>query len=284
MAQYRAIIPAPNAEAARLIADAIDAAGGDDLAVSWFEEPDGWPVSAYWDGDRPDIADAVFAVALTHGFEVEISELPDVDWVVESLKGLQPVRAGRFLIHGSHDRGRRRANDVAIEIEAAQAFGTGHHGTTAACLEVLDRLGRTRRYRAPLDLGTGSGVLAIAMAKAWGVPVLASDIDPVAVRIANSNARLNGVGGAVEAVTAAGFRHPLLREGTFDLIVANILAGPLGALATELTRRLAAGGTVVLSGLLPSQRRFILARYRSRGMRLQRSIIRDGWLTLVFRG
>ncbi|MCC6736647.1 MAG: 50S ribosomal protein L11 methyltransferase [Bauldia sp.] len=284
MAQYRAIMPAPSAEAARLVADAIEAAAGEDVAVSWFEEPDGWPVSAYWDGERPDLADAVFGVALSHGLEVEIGELPNVDWVAESLRGLPPVRAGRFLVHGSHDRGKRRANEIGVEIEAAQAFGTGHHGTTAGCLEVLDRLGRTRRFRAPLDLGTGSGVLAIAMAKAWGVPVLASDIDPVAVRIANSNARLNHVGGSVEAVTAAGFRHPLLRDGRFDLIVANILAGPLGALATDVARRLASGGTVVLSGLIPQQRRFIIARYRSRGLRLQRSIVRDGWLTLVFRG
>jgi len=284
MAQYRATIAAANTHAARAIADAIEAAGGEELAVSWFEDPDGWSVAAYWDGDRPDLAGVVLEVALAHGSEAEIGALPDIDWVTESLRGLQPVRAGRFLIHGSHDRARRRANDIAVEIEAAQAFGTGHHGTTAGCLETLDRLGRARRYRAPLDLGTGSGVLAIAMAKAWGVPVLASDIDPVAVRIANENARLNRVGGAVQAVTAAGFRHPLLRDGRFDLIVANILAGPLAALATDFATRLLPGGTVVLSGLLPEQRRLIVARYRSRGLRLVRSIVRNGWLTLVFRG
>ncbi|MCW5718778.1 MAG: 50S ribosomal protein L11 methyltransferase [Bauldia sp.] len=282
MVQYRAAIAAANPEAARAIADAIEAASGEDLAVSWFDDPDGWSVAAYWDGDRPDLAGAVLEIALAHGAEAEIGALPDIDWVVESLRSLPPVRAGRFLIHGSHDRARRRANDIAIEIEAAQAFGTGHHGTTAGCLEVLDRLCRARRYRAPLDLGTGSGVLAIAMAKAWGVPVLASDIDPVAVRIANQNARLNRVGGSVQAVTAAGFRHPLLREGRFDLVVANILAGPLASLATDLTARLLPGGTVVLSGLLPQQRRLIVARYRSRGLRLARSIIRNGWLTLVF--
>jgi ribosomal protein L11 methyltransferase len=284
MAQHRAILPAIDADVARTIADAIDAAVGDELAVSWFEDPDGWSVAAYWDGERPDLAGAVLEVALAYGVEAEIGPLPDTDWVTESLRGLAPVRAGRFLVHGSHDRARRRPNDIAIEIEAGQAFGTGHHGTTAGCLEVLDRLGRARRYRAPLDLGTGSGVLAIAMAKAWGVPVLASDIDPVAVRIANENARLNKVGGSVQAVTAAGFRHPLLRDGSFDLIVANILAGPLAAMATDLAARLLPGGTVVLSGLLPQQRRLIVARYRSRGLRLARSIVRNGWLTLVFRG
>jgi ribosomal protein L11 methyltransferase len=212
------------------------------------------------------------------------AELAEEDWVAKSLAGLAPVRAGRFLVHGAHDRDKRKPNDVAIEIEAGQAFGTGHHGTTAGCLAAIDRLVRMRGFRRVLDLGTGSGVLAIALARTLHGTVLASDIDPIAVAVARGNARLNGVGGRVRAVTAAGLsRHVFAEAGPFDLIVANILAGPLVALSHAIRARLAPGGMVVLSGLLPEQRARIVAAYRTQGLRLVRSSVLDGWLTLTLR-
>ena len=165
-------------------------------------------------------------------------------------------------------------NETGIEIEAGQAFGTGHHGTTAACLVEIDRVARQRPIRNALDLGTGSGVLAIAIAKAAKARVVASDIDPLAAKIANENARLNGVGRLVTTIAAAGLgRNAIRARGPFDLIVANILAGPLVALAPSIRRSLAPGGTLILSGLLPEQRRRIVAAYRGQGLRLKRQTV-----------
>ncbi|MCB1489502.1 MAG: 50S ribosomal protein L11 methyltransferase, partial [Bauldia sp.] len=161
---------------------------------------------------------------------------------------------------------------------------TGHHGTTAGCLAAIDRLAKTRRIRSALDVGTGSAVLAIAIARRLKVPVLASDIDPVAVRIAAGNVRLNGASPLVRTVCAAGVdRAAFAREGGFDLVVANILAGPLVALAPALCRRLAPAGTLVLSGLLEHQRNRVAAAYRAQGLRFVRSQVREGWVTLTFR-
>jgi ribosomal protein L11 methyltransferase len=188
--------------------------------------------------------------------------LPDIDWVAHSLAGLPPVRSGRFLVHGSHDRGRRRIGDLAIEIEAGMAFGTGHHATTVGCLDLIGAVARRERPRNALDLGTGSGVLAIALAKLAHIPVLATDIDPVAVRIAAENAWLNGVASHVSTSTAAGFHHPsIAAAGPFDLIVANILARPLMQLAPAMRRHLAPGGSLILSGILARQRNAVLAAY-----------------------
>ncbi len=208
--------------------------------------------------------------------------LPDADWVAMSLEGLTPVRVGRFVVHGSHDRAVARIGDIAIEIEAAQAFGTGHHGTTAGCLAAIDRLARTRRIHRALDVGTGSAVLAIAIARLAKAPVLASDIDPVAVRIAAGNIRLNGVATLVRAICAAGVDDRRFAvAGGFDLIVANILAGPLVGLTPSIRRRLAPGGTIVLSGLLVHQANRVVAAYRAQGLRLVRSEVREGWVTLT---
>lgn len=212
-----------------------------------------------------------------------VAALPDIDWVAKSLADLKPVRVGRFFVHGRHDRAKILPNALAIEIEASRAFGTGHHGTTAGCLAALARLARRRRFANVLDLGTGTGVLAIAAARLWRCPVLASDIDPVSTRLAAENARLNGAAREVSAVTAAGFRHPSMAgRAPFDLILANILAGPLVALATEVARHLAPGGNLILSGLLPAQGRLIEASYTRRGLGFLRRDVRDGWLTLTF--
>jgi ribosomal protein L11 methyltransferase len=240
--------------------------------------PGRWQVVVYF-AEPPDGAER--RALASHG-AFAIAELPEQDWVRKSLAGLKPVRAGRFLVHGAHDRAAARPNDIAIEIEAGEAFGTGHHGTTAGCLIAIERVVTARGIRNALDIGTGSGVLAIAIARLAGAPVVASDIDPVAVRVAQENVRLNGVATRVRTVTAPGLRHAAIASGApYDLIVANILAGPLAALAPAIAGHAARGATVILSGLLPEQRARIVAAYRGVGLRLVRSSVLDGWLTVV---
>jgi ribosomal protein L11 methyltransferase len=207
------------------------------------------------------------------------------DWVRESLAGLAPVTAGRFVVHGAHDRARIPFNRIGIEIEAALAFGTGHHGTTHGCLLALDSLckslggGRSPPQRI-FDLGTGSGVLAIAAARALRQPVLATDVDGSAVRAARANAALNRAGSFVEFVKADGVTAREIRDrAPYDLVFANILLRPLRRLAAPLIRLTAPGGRVVLSGLLASQANAATAAYR--GLALERRIDLDGWTTLV---
>jgi ribosomal protein L11 methyltransferase len=250
--------------------------------------PGRWEVVVYFDGEplpgeRDALARATAGALGRTSPPFAIAGLPDTDWVKRSLAGLQPIRAGRFLVHGRHDRDRVRPNDIAIEIEAGEAFGTGHHGSTLGCLLAIDRVGRTRAVRNALDLGTGSGILAIAIARALRAPVLASDIDSTATRIAAANARLNRAGRLITTVTAAGLGRRSFRvHGLFDLIVANILAGPLVRLAPSIRRHLAPSGTVILSGLLPEQKARVVAAYRGQSLRLVRDIRQADWLTLIF--
>ena len=217
-----------------------------------------------------------------------LEAVPDQNWVALSQAALPPVAAGRFLVHGSHDRARVGARRTAIEIEAGEAFGTGHNATTALCLEALDRLTRRRHFARVLDLGCGTGVLAIAAARVLpGARVLAVDNDPLATAIARDNARLNGVGRRVRVIDAAGFAHPLLRPaGAFDLVLANLLPGPLIALAPAMRRALAPGGVAVLSGLLDHQAREVAATLpRRRLPPAGRRSRRAGWTVLtVMRG
>src|SRR5580704_15618056 len=202
------------------------------------------------------------------------------DWVRESLAGLAPVTAGRFVVHGAHDRARIPFNRIGIEVEAALAFGTGHHGTTRGCLLALDSICKSLPRRRILDLGTGSGVLAIAAARTLRQPVLATDIDGSAVRAARANAARNRAGSFVEVIKADGVTGPRVRErAPYDLVLANILLRPLQRLAAPLTRLMAPGGRVVLSGLLASQANAAIAAYR--GLALERRIDLDGWTTLV---
>lgn len=236
-------------------------------------------VSAYFE----DISqhDEAGLMAAFGDLSPEREELPDIDWMANVLAELKPVRAGRFLVHGSHDRAKLLPNDLSIEIEAGQAFGTGHHGTTAGCLTMIGEIVRCRRPGNALDLGTGSAVLGIAIAKLARIPVLATDIDPVAVRVAKENVAANGVSGLVKTAVATGFGAPSFRPySPFDLIVANILAGPLMALAPQMARHLAPSGDLVMSGILERQRRGVLAHYRTQGLFHRKTIRRGEWVTL----
>ena len=221
------------------------------------------------------LSDAGLAITL------ETEAVPDIDWVAKSLEGLAPVRAGRFLVHGSHDRAKRRIGDIAIEIEAGLAFGTGHHGTTAGCLQMIDQVVRRERPRNALDLGTGSGVLAIAIARLAHIPVLATDIDPVAVAVTRDNVSLNGAAAFIDTRTATGFHHRIFRAyAPFDLIVANILAGPLMKLAPQMAANISSGGSLILSGILERQREAVIAAYVGQRFRHIATLPREGWVTL----
>ena len=262
--------------------------GGQGVVVSLDERSgDQWSVEAYFEAGEPaQTADAIRDRLGSDAFGAPLSVevLPETDWIAAGLQSLTPVHAGRFVVHGSHDRGKLPPGHVAIEIDAGQAFGTGHHGTTAGCLTVLDRLLRARSYENPLDLGTGSGVLAIALAKSLRRPVLATDIDPVAIRVAVENTALNRVAHWVSAVISDGLAHPAVRaRAPFDLIVANILAQPLMRLAPALARALNPGGDLVLSGLLRHQRERVVAAYAAQGVFLQRAQLFENWAVLHMR-
>ena len=289
---------------AQEIADALaDSFEAEAFATSAFEETPGrWSLAIHF-RQQPDEAAVRALIASAVGRAaadaVAFETLAPTDWVRKSLEGLAPVEAGRFVVHGSHHRARVQANRISIEIEAALAFGTGHHGTTRACLLALDRivkgcrrkrdksvgstLVRKRQRRAVvLDIGTGTGVLAIAAAKALRRPVLASDIDARAVTIARDNVHLNRVGAVVRVMHAAGLHAaPFRARAPYGLIFANILLDPLKALATPMARLVAANGQVVLSGLLAAQTGAALASYRARGLALVRRITLAGWTTLV---
>ena len=249
--------------------------------------PGMWVWSVYVDGTN---AQETRARIIDHlggdGFALSLEEevLDDVDWVAETLRQLSPVSAGRFYVHGSHDRDSAAKMRLPIEIDAGLAFGTGHHGTTAGCLDMLEQVLKRVKPQSALDLGTGSGVLAIALAKATRIPVLATDIDPVSVRTARENSRLNGTAAFTHMATAAGFHHgAFARYGPFDLVLANILARPLQQLANPMAAHLKRGANIILSGLLPHQQARIVAAYRQQGIVFVRSHIRDGWLTLWLR-
>ena len=252
-----------------------------------------WEASVYAGGEPDAELKNRVAQCLAQDFPdaaIEMEVFGETDWIARSLEGLKPVRAGRFLVHGAHDRDAVRINDLAIELEAGQAFGTGHHDTTAGCLEMIDKVMRAvpgtrgggRRGIGPvLDLGTGSGVLAIAAAKLGPVKVLATDIDPIATRVARENVRSNHVASRINCVTATGFHSTAFsRAGPFGLIIANILARPLMRMAPDIKRHLAPGGAVILSGILASQRRQVLAAYNGQGMRHIETLWRNGWVTI----
>ena len=293
-----------DASTAQKIADALtERFEAEQFAASAFEEASGrWSLAIHF-RRQPDEAAVRALIGSAAGSAAAralvFETLAPTDWVRKSLEGLAPVEAGRFVVHGAHDRARVRANRTSIEIEAALAFGTGHHGTTRGCLLALDRIVKARRRRRSnsagstlprkperrtvvLDIGTGTGVLAIAAAKALRRPVVASDIDARAVTIARDNARINRVGAVVEVVHAAGvLTAPFRARAPYGLIFANILLDPLKALATPMARLVAPNGLLVLSGLLTAQAGAALASYRARGLALVRRVMLEGWATLI---
>jgi ribosomal protein L11 methyltransferase len=258
-------------------------------AVSAFETgPQEWRIEAYPPSGvlTPAIsAQLALAAAAAHGTLLEIGEeqLADRDWLSENQLIFPPLRVGRFFIYGSHHHGRVPAGAVGIEVDAGIAFGTGEHPSTRACLLALEILARRRRYRRPLDLGTGTGILAIASAKLLRRSATASDIDAGAVRVARYNVARNGVRSSVRVRRAAGCRDRVIRKSRYDLILSNILARPLAVMARDLADVLAPGGRAVLSGLLRRQEPIVLAPYRACGIVLERRLVIDGWSTLVLR-
>jgi len=234
----------------------------------------------------PDLLAFEDLARTTLGGEVDFTITPidtDTNWVARSLEGLQPVTAGGFYVYGSHSAEQvPPAGLIPLRIEAAQAFGTGHHETTTGCLEAIERTLKHTRPRKMLDVGTGTGVLAIALAKRTHTPVLASDIDPIATHTTLDNARDNGVGTLIRAVTSPGMNHIAIARGApYDMIVANILAGPLAALAPAIARAAAPGATIILSGLLATQAAWVANAYREQQVILTQRLVRGDWATLI---
>jgi ribosomal protein L11 methyltransferase len=281
-ARFTLTCPSQSLDAAQVLADVIDEhLAIDALAVTVNETDEAralWNTVAYFE-EETAARDAREVLNLP---DAVIAALPDVDWVRESLLGLAPVVAGRFFLHGSHDRERRRLGGLSFEIDAGTAFGTGHHGTTSGCLLILDRLLKHKNPQRIFDLGCGTGVLALAAAKATGRKVLATDIDPESVRVTKLNARSNRVGPQMRAVTAAGLHHRTIRDAApFDLIFANILARPLAKLAQGLSHMLLPGGTLILSGLTRDQLRWISSAYRARGLVPTQIVRIENWIALA---
>ncbi len=245
------------------------------------EDRDVWRIDAF--PNEPDEQAAIDAILA--GFptlRVITEKLADADWLAMALSGLPPVRAGRFFVYGAHDKGLAPASTINLRIEAGAAFGTGHHGTTVGCLQAFHDLLKARRFERVLDVGCGTGVLAIAAARTGSPIAVGTDIDAPSVRIANENAALNGA--QARFVHASGLNDPLVRnDGPYDLVFANILAPPLVALSQDIKLALKPGGVAILSGLLRTQERRVLAAYMSKGFRLVRRIHRDAWATLVLR-
>jgi ribosomal protein L11 methyltransferase len=225
------------------------------------------------------------AAVAAGGELLDIAEerLAERDWLAENRLAFPPVRIGRYFVHGSHHAGPIPAGAIAMAVDAATAFGTGEHPSTQGCLLALEMLARRRRFRRPLDIGTGTGILAIAAAKRLRRRVVARDVDANAVRLARDNVRRNGVAGRVRVRQGAGYAGRDLAGLSYDLVFANILARPLARMARGLALRLAPGGRAVLSGLLRRQEPIVLAAHRGLGIVLERRFVTDGWSTLVLR-
>ena len=282
----KAYIRLPRAAAERIAAALSELYWPEPEAIGLFTHDErNWDVEITFRG-RPD-KDALVNFLKDHDvedFTLSFKEIPDLDWVSMSQAVLHPVRAGRFLVHGGHDRAQAHGSCWAIEIDAGQAFGTAHHGSTTGCLMALDDLAKRERVQKVLDIGTGTGVLAIAAARVWNASVFATEIDPVAAEIAERNAELNAVRSHVRVITADGLKHPLIRaQSPYDLITANILAVPLVAMAHSIARALRRGGIVVLSGITREQARRVAAAYGAAGLTRLHCYEVSEWVTLTLR-
>jgi len=277
---YRLCVTLPE-PLARSLADVLEAEETESYTL--FESADGWRVEVPQprlpgEDEIEALRERVRRLGIAEA-SIEVETVADRDWLTENRRQWAPVRIGRFVIHGRMDRQKVGAGALGIELEAGQAFGTGRHASTRLCLSAIETIVKRRRIRRALDLGCGSGVLAIAVARAARARVLATDIDPIAVRVALANVRANGVAARVHVIPSAGCRAI---EGRFDLILANILARPLEAMAGDLAARLAPGGEIVLAGILDAQARALVARYRAEGLVLRRHFTEGGWAALLF--
>ncbi|MGF6859979.1 ribosomal protein L11 methyltransferase [Rhodobacteraceae bacterium MBR-64] len=287
MPTWSALTTLPGKAPAEALAEAMEAMDPAPEGVGVFEIEDGsglWEVGAYFTAPPDGVALAILEAAFG-AQPFAVSELPEIDWVAKVRRDLSPIVAGRFFLYGSHDADKVPAGAISLLIEAAMAFGTGHHGTTKGCLLALDRLADAGvRAQNVADIGCGTAVLAMAAAKLWGLPVLASDIDAVAVEVAGANVLANDLAGRVTCVEAAGFDHPALAAAApFDLVFANILMGPLLDLAPAMAAHLAPGGRAILSGLLTEQADRVIAAYAAEGLHLEDRGDIDVWSTLVLR-
>ncbi len=285
MITYSALTTIRGEDAAYQLADAIEDLTPEPTGIGVFEIEDGsglWEVAAYF-MDRPDAGALAVLSALHKAKPFNISDIPDQDWVSKVQRELAPVEAGRFFVYGSHDADRVPADKIPLLIDAAMAFGTGHHGTTKGCLEAFDALLNAGFSEGKvLDVGCGTAVLAMAAAKVLPNSVLASDIDPVAVDVAQANVVGNGLEGRVTCVVAAGFDAQALKNnGPYDLVFANILKAPLIGLAPDIGMQTAQGGYAILSGILNEQADEVIAVYQQNGFNLHEKRVIVDWTTLT---
>jgi len=287
MLTYTALTTLPGKSQAEALGEALEELEPAPTGVGVFEVEDGkgiWEVGGYF-LDAPDDIDLALLSAAFGAGPFVVSEVPDQDWVAKVRRELPPVEAGRFFVYGSHDAALLPEGRVGLLIEAAMAFGTGHHGTTLGCLRAYDRLlNDAQRFDNVLDLGCGTAVLAMSAARMGAASVLASDIDPVAVEVALANVQANGLEGRVGCVESIGFDSPVVQAGApFDLIFANILKGPLIELAPDMAAHLASGGLAILSGLLIEQAEKIVEVYQAQGFDLQTREDLGEWSALTLR-
>jgi ribosomal protein L11 methyltransferase len=285
MTTYTALTTLPGRKPAEALGAAMERLVPEPTGIGVFEVEDGsglWEIGGYFE-EEPDVAGLALLAASFKAKPFVVSDVPETDWVAHVRRELAPVQAGRFFVYGSHDADKVPEDALPLLIEAQMAFGTGHHGTTLGCLQALDAMVKEGyAARRVADIGCGTAVLAMAAARVWQAQIVASDIDQVAVEVAEANLAANGLQGRVTCIEAAGFDHPALAAiAPCDLIFANILKGPLVVLAPDLVAHLDTGGRAILSGILNEQADEVIAVYReNRTNLLSRDRIGD-WTTLV---